>query len=214
MKPYFAKYLSVEGEIKENDLLINPAGTYEYYRKSLDITGSIYNGCKKVKLFLCSRDIQVGDMVQEIFYDGTLSKMYSFGKLPNINDLVILYNGKLHHQTRIENIIKVIGEISPEATWVKEGDEFTEDEIKIILGSKVRKEFRNGEISEILLFDQKDIFTNYGINHLEEWIIQDAAERWAENESSGQNYGYTWFWNEEPPFIHHIKILGPCGHFH
>jgi len=65
-------------------------------------------------LFLCSRDIQAGDEVQSKL--GTL-------------------DGKVEHKFQLEEALKedvwfkVIGEISPEAIWVKEGDEFDEDEI-------------------------------------------------------------------------------------
>jgi hypothetical protein len=109
---YFAKYFPIEGEIKEGDigvmLLKNNIPTPH-------------------KLFLCSRDIHIGD---EIWYYGLLGD---------------LKQGKFYHLTKGyegENIVdltpegegtgfdlgsdgfKVIGEISPEATFVKEGEEF------------------------------------------------------------------------------------------
>lgn len=60
MKKYFTKYIPADGEIKEGDMVLDT------------LSGEIvcwWDGNnwdkydKKVKLFLCSRDIQVGDTV-------------------------------------------------------------------------------------------------------------------------------------------------------
>jgi hypothetical protein len=89
MKKYFAKYLPVEGEIK------------------------------KVKLFLCSRNIEVGD---KYYYNGTETDICdSEIRLEQIKE-----QEEKHGQKRF----KVIGEISPEAIWVKEGDEFNEVDVR------------------------------------------------------------------------------------
>lgn len=73
--------------------------------------GIFINYEKEVQLFLCSRDIQEGDNYQ--WQDG---------------------DGNIGHGIKITIVspdaYKVIGPISPEATWVKEGDEFEEDRIK------------------------------------------------------------------------------------
>lgn len=125
MKTYFTKYLPVDGDIKEGD-------SYQHF------TGRIYHdfsrqatyknkGDKKVKLFLCSRDIQVGDT---FFVD---RDDYKSG--PHISEGIIDERGHIWHPNIKEEpnytlgaeesvCYKVIGEISPNATWVKEGDEF------------------------------------------------------------------------------------------
>lgn len=183
---YFAKCLPIEGEIKEGDhILIN---------NIIGIVGSaveFFEGCKKVKLFLCSRDIQVGDEIKAMWYfnDGSLS--YQWGivtgdgadnelvplpnywnvKIPTKTEKRIFKKGDLFGKSTGEMIdvfmvkelpkeysFKVLGEISPEATWVKEGDEFEDFQL--------RKVFENN------IFD-KTVFDT-GI----------------------------------------YKILGPCGHFH
>ena len=106
MKKYFCKFLPVEGEIKEGDFYIT-SPDYKIVRKCEDRSWGTFEMCKKVKLFLCSRDIEVGDKAWttvgscfDTFKEG-YDKQYWF---------------------------KVIGEISSEATWVKEGDEFDEYE--------------------------------------------------------------------------------------
>lgn len=115
---YFAIRLPVEGEIKEGEKYFHPT-------MGLIVCGknSTKNG-KLAKLFLCSRDIQIGDKV--------LSTKHEY-KEPK---LVIEDNEDLKaevpciHKSIIDKYnFKVIGEISPEATWVKEGDEFEENDV-------------------------------------------------------------------------------------
>lgn len=100
-KKYFTKLLAVEGEIKEGErgISINNA-TYTHY----DYLGKDYG--KPARLFLCSRDIQPEDYVNE----NIQIHVYHDGSYPPF---------------------KAMGEVSPEATWVKERDEFDEDEIAL-----------------------------------------------------------------------------------
>lgn len=122
---YFTRYLPVEGEIKAGD---------KYIRKNAPQWGvSIACACpdqilwKKVQLFLCSRDIQVGDSYH--FDVG-----YASGeKVADQEDVT-----QLHLEN---NPFKVIGPISPKATWVKEGDEFEEDQVQEWFWHKNQKAF-------------------------------------------------------------------------
>ena len=121
MKPYFAKYLPIEGEIKEGDVCyLDPIGFGKaimdygelcFYSKHPTSGGSLttpisrnLNDKRPYKLFLCSRDVKPLDIMDE--------------------------NIKVHiYHDNSEPPFKSLGEISTEATWVKEGDEFTEEEI-------------------------------------------------------------------------------------
>jgi hypothetical protein len=111
-KPYFTKYLAVPGKLKEGErgISINNA-IYTHYAHLGDDYG------KPMKLFLCSRDVQVGDEVTCIdpssINFGKKAKHFEFG------DTV--------------NWVNVIGEISPEATWVTEGMEFDENELQVFV---------------------------------------------------------------------------------
>lgn len=70
----------------------------------------------EIELSLCSMDVQVGDKAidKTDFTSVIINKEYwSF----------VQYIGKE------EDFFKVIGQISPEATWVKEGDEFDLDDL-------------------------------------------------------------------------------------
>ena len=118
-KKYFAKELPIEGEIKEGDIVFikRPIGSGYFPVKNgkiivienqLEYEVKTLSTKQKVKLFLCSRDIQVGDEVVHIYS----------GKKHIIEDK------KWLDKKWIVNYLKVIGEISPDATWVKEGDEY------------------------------------------------------------------------------------------
>lgn len=122
MKPYFAKYLPVEGEVKMGDKFLDPElgiGT----RRSEE---GVYD-FQKVKLFLCSKDIKVGD---EICDDNDSSEFCEVMKVDGDN-LTIIYHGKEETVSRLYTM-KVIGEISLKDTWVKEGDAFDEEDIHVI----------------------------------------------------------------------------------
>lgn len=112
MKKYFAKYLPIEGEIKEGHLFRDEFG---YIRPFTDDDTIMYEHSKNkpsaVKLFLCSDNIKVGE--EYLFNVG-----YAAGT-------------KIADEEALEDIqkgtdigFKLIGEISPGAIWVKEGDEF------------------------------------------------------------------------------------------
>jgi hypothetical protein len=135
MKPYFANWLPVEGEIKIGDKYINTVfkltppyrkggscyaghvtcGNYLVETRKENQTGTFtFSGRdkykKRVKLFLCSRDIKVGDKYLTA---------PDYSKERTCEDTSYSF----------DNCLKIIGEISPEATWVKDGDEFDENEV-------------------------------------------------------------------------------------
>src|SRR5688572_13257454 len=133
MKKYFAKYfldptMKKQSDLKDGDIVMwkneihkfhSDAGygckTYTEYNEengsSLIVNWSNVRG--KVKLFLCSKDIQIGDTVKSLLAD----------KSGYIDNHMNTTPEELK-QSILDGDFKVIGEISPEATWVKEGDEF------------------------------------------------------------------------------------------
>lgn len=129
--PYFAQWLPVEGEIIEGDyykvfslgLSIRKkwAGRgWNLYRKGYEKTKLLQNINRlihepyriRVKLFLCSYDIQPGDDYMFLTYD----ENYVETRRHNSGPLA-------------EHWFKKLKKISPEAGWVKEGDKFTKGEI-------------------------------------------------------------------------------------
>ena len=125
-KKYFTAYLPVEGEIKEGDKY-SSEGYNEPKTASADwskSTCSFYD-VYKVKLFLCSRDIQVGD---KVIYEAT--PLLGEKVVKSIDDKLVTTNDG--DKTYSHNLIRVIGEISSDAlSYVKEGQEFDENKVCI-----------------------------------------------------------------------------------
>lgn len=131
MKKYFSKYLPIDGEIKEGDMFFFEGSTLpiqknEFREKQYPLSCD-KDPKQKVKLFLCSKDIQLGDTYYHDEYCP-----YPKGEVADSNTKVM--NAHMMIANEGENYtgdesFKVIGEISPEATWVKEGDTFDEGEI-------------------------------------------------------------------------------------
>lgn len=109
-KPFFTKYIAVEGEIKDGQVIMSRDGSRSINNNIKDISPEMRTkanslGYKAGSLFLCSRDILPEDYANEnvqvhIYHDGS------------------------------EPPFKVIGEVSPEVTWVTEGMTFSEEEIE------------------------------------------------------------------------------------
>lgn len=140
MKKYFAKYLPIEGEIKEGIIVIMRAGDRDhvgdrYIVKDIQPDGKCEMHCGmelhyaniddigkdkdyyQVKLFLCSRDIQVGDDIQ--YPNGVKIQKNTMDK-KDIDIMKLLPNGPF----------KVIGEIL--TPGIIENQEFTEKEIEFL----------------------------------------------------------------------------------
>jgi hypothetical protein len=118
---YFAKYLPVEGEVKKpsGSTVSNEVG------KCLRENDNGFDYYQKVALFLCSTNIQIGDMV----FDIKTNLQHGICADILITEGKYLYNEHDHYSTK-SNSFKVIGEISVDATWVEEGNVFEENEVK------------------------------------------------------------------------------------
>ncbi len=120
MKLYFTKYLPVEGDIKIGDTFFTRHFRLGECVSEEQSVGLKEKDAKLAKLFLCSRDIQVGDKLT-----GWSNKTYH---IAIEEDIELFKNAGV-----TDDIFKVIGEISPDAIWVKEGDEFEEEDLQGIL---------------------------------------------------------------------------------
>jgi len=138
MKQYFAKYLPVEGEIKKGDyvkcngaqgIVTDTWGSITVLEKDGEEHNWRSDIPKLHKLFLCSRDIQVGDTNLQHYDPLTNTKCADEPRSIN-NEEELLYLKDYIEKVERYDCFKVLGEISPEATWVKEGDTFNNDEIK------------------------------------------------------------------------------------
>lgn len=149
MKTYFTKYIPVEGypENVQWQWYNNIQNTGWENISPSDMDAIIAHGLKpvpefrKVKLFLCSRDIQVGDKFTQVGIDlihptARFTCVDRFEKEGDIwiidddNNNFVIYNKDCPNKILC---YKVIGEVSPDAIWVTEGMEFDESEIKMII---------------------------------------------------------------------------------
>lgn len=115
---YFAKYLPVEGEPQGCDCMI------------CDAEMPLEQNCRRIrrmKLFLCSRDIQVGE---EFKFKNFPEKLTRVTANEDIRFWIAANVSTGKRLFIIEQCYKIIGPISPEAAWVKEGDEFEEGQIE------------------------------------------------------------------------------------
>jgi hypothetical protein len=143
MKPYFAKYFPVEGEIRDGNWYFwpieAPNSAYQYkeeisadWKKNM---GDIFKSLQKVQLFLCSRDLRAGDVVLTPF-------KWDERRVESILDEDKVYLVGCSEPILRNEMFKVIGPISPEAEWVKEGDEFEEPELwMLVIGNTVYWKF-------------------------------------------------------------------------
>lgn len=139
MKHIFTKYIPVTGKIKEGDVYWNP-------RREMHFTAELGNDFKtlntkyrirgakayqKVKLMFCSRDIHVGDSVIELV--GTpverkfvVTVVYQDKDMDG-NDITMV--GDDGEAINLGNVLKVLGEVWAEDSWVKEGMFFNEEDL-------------------------------------------------------------------------------------
>lgn len=136
---YFTKYLPVEGKVKEGDKFFLGNSTLPLTKNSFlekELPLSTDNDPKTlVKLFLCSRDIQVGDIITFQHLGGCGN--FEVGEVDDVDKDIVwpIDNPDIN----ISNCYKVIGELSPDAIWVKEGDKF--DEYELWYYSPITKQF-------------------------------------------------------------------------
>lgn len=127
MKPYFAKYFPVEGEIKEGDSFFendNLVLNWDNLEDLPYINAKLY--IKKAKLFLCSRDIQVGDKVR--LENGEQVEIVTLTN--HEKDTFGVKSDSIWGN--YSKVFKVVGEVSLGAKWVKEGDEVDENQVGVL----------------------------------------------------------------------------------
>lgn len=124
-KPYFCKYLPVEGGKK---LFFTNANSLEGLISSEGLQDVLI---EEKKLFLCSNKVKEGDKVY--WFDPEPEGTSQFNTALKVSEDMIFMSEL--EASEIEafphEVISILGEISPEAIWVKEGDEFDEEEWRV-----------------------------------------------------------------------------------
>lgn len=154
MKKYYTKYLPVKERLNAGDFyqisdvdknvsiyqcvrIENDRVYYGDYESELighkSMTSDNIKNCQKVKLFFCEYTIEIGD---KCFYQSKKTpKWNGFCKIIEKanqfnNDYYAIELGDTRTGAYYSELIKVISEVSPEAIWVKDGDEFIDNDIK------------------------------------------------------------------------------------
>jgi len=126
------KYLSVEGKIKEGDKFIIDGITYRCTQKDKhiwmdDVMFDIKN-CMKAKPFAVTQDIKVGDIAkfqtedfgEQIFTVDKANSKYLYGD----NPLRMSAASPLIIRAKRKDCYKILGEVSPNATFIEDGKEY------------------------------------------------------------------------------------------
>ncbi len=164
-KPFYAKFLPVNKKIEIGDWVIYP----------LEITvpiqylgGDLIGTEIPVKLFICSRDISVGDKVIYIKTGEERVVMEASFDAPEFGNNWCTPDAAKSKHT------KVIGKLSEKSSWVKEGDEFEESQLQIennivtIVSSPLKSKIRPCDCKDMLSVRKLNV---QGIGHNEETII-------------------------------------------
>ncbi len=123
-KPYFAIWLVVDGKVKEGNCLDTIKNEIIYYNG--DYGEKTPDELKPVKLFLCVKNILPETFVRS----KTSTTKFRVLEVLEANRIKIEFG---HGESIVSknDFFNAVGEISPKAFLIKEGDEFNEDDIKI-----------------------------------------------------------------------------------
>jgi len=122
-KLYFAKFLPVEGTVGKDDWFLDGSVYFKAFaynfkdsegNQVLNIPNEPMENFTKVELFICSKEINEGDEVLD----------------PETGDKFKIKSWEKHAN---EHYLKIIGKLSPDAIWVRNGDEFNEEELQMIV---------------------------------------------------------------------------------
>lgn len=138
MSSYTTKWLPVEGEIKKEDYYFfkNEPSNILQRTTSRDLT-LLQNNLQKVKLFLISYDIKIGDLAF----------------VPNEEEAGTVSDGEDLKYWKSKNSYKMIGEISPDAlSYVKANEKYNKEDLCSFLAAG----FGSGTQKHVLPFEEKE----------------------------------------------------------
>lgn len=196
---YLAKYLPVEGHFHYVGAVIRfkedgQLATIRRVGEGMDETK-----WEHMKLFLCSRDVGIDANIRLYKRPDLTFICMSRNKDKNILNLNTL-DGSKSFGAKEKDCFKVIGPISPAATWVKEGDEFEESAVTPMYSYPVIIKSRAGESRQFILSE----------SILEDYQLKELAEDLLEHQCNDCSICY----GEQSHTIEYMMIKGPCGHFH
>ncbi len=129
---FFTKYLPVDGIITKGDyFLMGENKRVTLCEADKDAEYFTKEGYQKVKLFLCSDDIQVGDNV--FLENGYNYFSKAIDKINNSDRDIILETMPENRKSGTidyREMVKVLGEVSPDAIWIKNDMEFDKTDVQ------------------------------------------------------------------------------------
>lgn len=166
---YVVRFIPIDGEIEEGDWIYDKISYGKCLRSGSDgiehsMFGGVHNPAdyKRVKLFLCSRDIKLDDWLtcaktgQEMHVDVHILGSIKEGLLPDD--------------------YKVIGEISPEAGWVSNNESIKETDVQFVVKEDNWYEEKIIPTEELfILAKTKDSLTS-DLQPGKEWVFYSAKK--------------------------------------
>jgi hypothetical protein len=152
---YYAAYLPDGEDLREGDYIQHKGN---FYMVEYDLKGLVFKfenqylsatDYKRFKLFLCDKEIKKADTVKEIVCGEWYNRDFEVTRIYEQNGLTMI--GDDYEAINAFNVQHVIGYLSPDATWVKHGDEFNEDQIEIVAQwqTKKNKHLEEGDVVTI-----------------------------------------------------------------
>lgn len=143
-KPYITRFLPVEGEIKRGDMFQYPGMPVTYctgrddgliWYELLGMTSASCDpgDCWRMALHFVTYDITPGDKLKECLSDGIEREVHHFEAVPPAGIWVLKpWPSQDEKWIGANMAFRVIGLVSPAATWIREGGCYGEDEIRRI----------------------------------------------------------------------------------
>ena len=138
MKKYYTKYIESDKPLKNGDSFVYVNDMNRVVQHDFRYSGMIIdmNYLQRMELAICDYVIKAGDKLRCYKPD-----RLEWVDVEFIEDVSGVVDGGMHYTYRVKfpdgqigvslkkNFLKVIGIVSPEATWVKAGDEFNEEDL-------------------------------------------------------------------------------------
>ncbi len=126
-KPYFAEYIPVKGKIKDEEMVMFKINGKWTQPCSFDsYLGPDIEDVAQGVLFICSRNVQINDEIYGT-REGGWDTQHKGIAIEKDKGYFFIMEGK--KKTRLYDCYKIVGSVSPNATWVKRGDRFEVDDL-------------------------------------------------------------------------------------
>jgi hypothetical protein len=135
MKRFFSKLMTIEGKIQEGDFAMKEDGQIVYVNEAA--SKHLADSWKRVRMVICDTQISVGNNIWYYSRDNSILFNDILAKIEGDNifledDRMIGYPveyDSFHMCYLKKTAFKIVGSVSDESKWVKEGIEFDEEDL-------------------------------------------------------------------------------------